>query len=476
MKTKQTIFTGNEFAKLIVLAISFMLALPYGYSQVAINTDNSLPDASAMLDVKATGLGLLVPRMTLANRPVTPATGLMIYQTDSDPGYYYYDGASWQKIGGGGDQFWMPNGSDIYFTGGGVSINNTDADGYALNVQKYSTTKSAVRGANQNGSNLYSEGQLGLFNYSYPGNPMSLPVDASNVGVYGFKPNNGLNGAAVYGWNKDDNTLNYGGVFVADGNSSNTNYAIYAKADSASANYAAYFDGRVKIVGNDDFDKTSDILVATVTHDSYDDTYAVYGISTPQEGYGIGIRGEGGWKGIYGTATNSGNFTSYGVHGYATGSGGVRVGVFGTANGGTTNWAGYFAGDVYVTSDLRIGTTTQATGYSLSVNGKIACEEVLVEDDGSWPDYVFDDNYNLMNLEELEQSINENNHLPGLPSAIEVKEDGFELAGMQKLVLQKVEELTLYTIEQGKMINILKEEIKSLKTENIKLNKMVHGK
>jgi len=476
MKTKFQSITKNKFAKLIVLVISLMLASQYGYSQVAINTDSSLPDASAMLDVKATGLGLLVPRMTLANRPATPATGLMIYQTDSDPGYYYYDGVAWQKIGGGGDQFWMPNGSDIFFTGGDVSINNTDADGYALNVQKYSTTKSAVRGANQNSSNLYCEGQLGLLNFSYTGNPMSLPVDVSNVGVFGMKPNNGLNGAAVYGWNKDDNILNYGGVFVADGNSSNTNYAIYAKADSATSNYAAYFDGRVKIVGNDDFDKTSDLVVATVTHNSYADTRAVSGISMPQEGYGIGVYGKGGWKGVMGEVTSSGTFTSYGVYGSASGSSGTRVGVFGTAGGGSTNWAGYFSGDMYISSDLRIGTTTQATGYSLSVNGKIACEEVLVEDNGSWPDYVFNDNYDLMNLDELEQSINENNHLPGLPSAIEVKEDGFELAGMQKLVLQKVEELTLYTIEQGKMINLLKEEIKSLKTENIKLNKAVHGK
>ncbi len=83
------------------------------------------------------------------------------------------------------------------------------------------------------------------------------------------------------------------------------------------------------------------------------------------------------------------------------------------------------------------------------------CEEIRVEDSGSWPDYVFDKNYDLMSLKELEESIEKNNHLPGLPSAAEVEENGFLVADMQKRVLEKVEELTLYTIEQGKLIEQL---------------------
>jgi hypothetical protein len=70
---------------------------------VAINTDATSADASAMLDVKATGKGVLVPRMTLALRPATPATGLLIYQTDGTAGFYYYSGAAWIYIQNSGN-------------------------------------------------------------------------------------------------------------------------------------------------------------------------------------------------------------------------------------------------------------------------------------------------------------------------------------------------------------------------------------
>jgi hypothetical protein len=65
---------------------------------VAINTDGSAAAASAMLDIKTTGKGILIPRMTLALRPATPSTGLLIYQTDGTVGFYYYDGAAWIYI------------------------------------------------------------------------------------------------------------------------------------------------------------------------------------------------------------------------------------------------------------------------------------------------------------------------------------------------------------------------------------------
>ncbi|MCD4731531.1 MAG: hypothetical protein K8R74_13085 [Bacteroidales bacterium] len=120
------------------------------------------------------------------------------------------------------------------------------------------------------------------------------------------------------------------------------------------------------------------------------------------------------------------------------------------------------------TGSVGIGTVNTATGYKLSVDGKLACEEVLVKNSDNWPDFVFLDNYDLLSLENLELQIKENNHLPGIPSAKEVEENGFHLADMQKKVLQKVEELTLYTIEQGKLIMKLEKRIEEL--ENTKGN------
>ena len=91
----------------------------------------------------------------------------------------------------------------------------------------------------------------------------------------------------------------------------------------------------------------------------------------------------------------------------------------------------------------------------------------------NWPDYVFRKNYKLMDLGDLERNIRDNGHLPGLPSAQEVESDGLHLGDMQKQIVEKIEELTLYTIEQGKRIEKLDMEIKSLRAENESLKKIV---
>ena len=84
---------------------------------IAINADGSTADGSAMLDVKSTNKGLLAPRMTAAQRHAisSPATGLLVYETDSAAGYYYYDGVLWQKLSGGsGSSQWTTSGANIY--------------------------------------------------------------------------------------------------------------------------------------------------------------------------------------------------------------------------------------------------------------------------------------------------------------------------------------------------------------------------
>ncbi|MEM6831250.1 MAG: hypothetical protein AAF551_12110, partial [Bacteroidota bacterium] len=74
-----------------------------------------------------------------------------------------------------------------------------------------------------------------------------------------------------------------------------------------------------------------------------------------------------------------------------------------------------------------------------------------------WPDYVFAEDYNLPSIESIEQFIKSEKHLPEMPTAEEVAADGVALGEMNRLLLQKVEELTLYTIEQQKEIKQLKE-------------------
>jgi hypothetical protein len=170
---------------------------------------------------------------------------------------------------------------------------------------------------------------------------------------------------------------------------------------------------------------------------------------------------------VYGELIHEGGGTGFIINAHAGGGGWADL-YFQT--NGTTKMFIESAGNV------GIGTTTLASGYKLSVDGKVACEEVFVEYSGNWPDYVFSQEYNLLNLTELEDHIKKNNHLPGIPSAEEIEESGFHLAEMQKLVLQKVEELTLYTIDQGKLINDLQNEVNLLKKENTELKRTIQLK
>ena len=111
---------------------------------------------------------------------------------------------------------------------------------------------------------------------------------------------------------------------------------------------------------------------------------------------------------------------------------------------------------------FMFGTQDIANGYMMSVAGKIMCEELRVELEADWPDYVFSDDYNLMSLANLEKFIQTNNHLPNIPSAEEVQDSGIEVGEMQKLMMEKIEELTLYILQQQKEIDALKAEVQSL--------------
>ncbi|MFM9987824.1 hypothetical protein [Flavobacterium sp.] len=115
-----------------------------------------------------------------------------------------------------------------------------------------------------------------------------------------------------------------------------------------------------------------------------------------------------------------------------------------------------------IDSYLGIGTSsfldaTDSKTYRLSVKGRIRAEEVKVYN--TWADYVFNKDYKLPTLKEVEGYIKENRHLPNVPSAKEVTEKGLELGEMARIQQEKIEELTLYLIQQNKEIQELKEQV-----------------
>ncbi|AUP78826.1 pyocin knob domain-containing protein [Flavivirga eckloniae] len=125
-------------------------------------------------------------------------------------------------------------------------------------------------------------------------------------------------------------------------------------------------------------------------------------------------------------------------------------------------------GNQTINGNLGIGTAN-TKGFKLGVQGKIAATEVKVATYANWADFVFDDGYNLPTLKEVEQHIKEKGHLKDIPSAKEVKEDGFFLGEMDSKLLQKIEELTLYTIEQQKEIEFQRNK---LENQNNKIEKL----
>lgn len=105
----------------------------------------------------------------------------------------------------------------------------------------------------------------------------------------------------------------------------------------------------------------------------------------------------------------------------------------------------------------NVGIGVSSPGVKLDVNGTIHAKELKV--DITFPaDYVFDDNYKLLPLEKVMEYVLINKHLPEIPSAKEIKENGLNLGEMQNKLLQKIEELTLYIIEQQKQIEELKKQ------------------
>jgi len=130
---------------------------------------------------------------------------------------------------------------------------------------------------------------------------------------------------------------------------------------------------------------------------------------------------------------------------------------------------------VSVLGDGSVGVGTKTThGYKLAVNGTAIFTKVSVRNYANWPDYVFKSDYKLPGLDSLERYIRVNQHLPGIISADKARDQAIDLADNQALLLQKVEELTLYLIKEHKQVEALTKEVEQLKTQLKK--KSVHTK
>ena len=127
---------------------------------------------------------------------------------------------------------------------------------------------------------------------------------------------------------------------------------------------------------------------------------------------------------------------------------------------------------IFPSGNVGIGTNDpNANNYKLAVNGPMICTEYTVKLFSEWPDFVFEKNHKRMSLYDLETYINKNSHLPNVPTAKEVKEKGLQLGEMNTIMMQKIEESTLYIIDLKKEIDSQKKDIEGLRNELQKLKK-----
>ena len=368
---------------------------------VAINNSGSIADNSAILDVQSTTKGLLVPKMNQAQRNLisSPAVGLLIYQTDVIPGYYFYNGGSWIQFSTGtATNYWALNGTNIYSgVTGNVGI-GTSAP--TAKLQLAGNMKINGNNSLELGAGITKESNAGKIGYQL------FTADAVDIV-----------GAGTTGLNRKIKFWNEGGAFFA---------------------------GKVGIGLNNPASMLT-ILSNTINSANNTDVLQVAG-SNPMQVFS----NEGGVNVAYlKGVTNLAPTPQYPKQGLEIGA---------TPNNSIYLSANY--GPVLtVASNNNVGIGTTNPTYKLSVNGNIRSKEVIVET--GWADYVFAENYPLIPLREVEKFIMENKHLPNIPSAKEVATNGLYVGDTQKRMMEKIEELTLYLIALEKKVNQLETKLKN---------------
>lgn len=433
--------------KKILLTISILIFIVNNNllaQSVAISNDGSSPDNSAMLDIKSSTKGFLMPRTSTITMlaMLNPAKGLAIYDTTAG-GYFFYDGADWQSISIGKNQ-WEANGNNIYntntgFVGIGTStpqrrLHVHDASfGYTMytnNTTGTGGTDGSFIGAFQNDLVIYNRENFGDIEM-YTAGTRRVTLDSTGRMGIGKLPEDQLD---VKGDLRLESTSNTTGSLLR----------MYGGASGTSI-ISFYRDITTPVFGSSiGYSPTSDYLYLSNGTVSYL-TPTGLGISNSApltklhilSGQDAGLSNVSNGYLMLGSGTSS-NIIIDNNEIMARSNGAVAPLTFQNDGG-----------------SVRIGNVAAPAGYLFAVNGKMISEELKVQLSGSWPDYVFKPGYQLKPFEELRNFIELNNHLPNIPAAAEVEKNGIEVGDMQKRQMEKIEELTLYILELEKRISQL---------------------
>jgi hypothetical protein len=293
--------------------------------------------------------------------------------------------------------------------------------------------------------NTYAPGHDGVRSIINP--PANTATD--HAGVYGENASRDYYGFGVYGkggWVGVKGVANgtgpneyFGVIGEALGVHGGTNYAVHGTASGGLRNYAGYFLGTGYFSENLGLGIDQPTKALHIYKDN-DPTLLLQSNGIDELSGRVSMR--------------QSDLTGADI--FFDGQLTANALVIETFTGGTSNGR-------KMTMDLNgnvgIGITENiAADHKLSVNGKIACTEVRVQPQSAWPDYVFDTDYPLLPIEDLSNAISTHGHLPGIPSAVEIEANGLQVGEMQAMMMEKIEELTLYIIDLQKQIQALKDQ------------------
>ncbi len=407
--------------RIITLLTAIVISLNSFSQSVGIGTP--VPHASAQLDVTSINRGFLIPRMTTSRRTsiVSPAKGLLVYDSTT-VSFWFHNGTAWTEINtNGGSIVWDVNGSNIYNTNTGSVGIGTITPNASAQLDITSNTKGLL-------TPRMTEAQRNALVSPAPG--LLVYQTDFTAGFYFYKD-------VPSGWQLittgtiPNSPWSSFGANIFSNNTGNVGIGILPpfKLSVEDDIYLTGSNPRFRMAGGTGAVFSEILWTLPNNTMDYKTMHAIdkfiIGRNTGLLGYTPDIVIES--TGLVGIGTE-----------------------FPTAK-------------LHVSGDVMIGNGSPASGYSLSVNGKIMSEEVRVELDGDWPDYVFEKDYQLPSLKQLESFINLNKHLPNIPAAKQVKKEGFDLGDMNRRLLEKIEELTLYIIEQDKKINAIQQQLLALK-------------